>query len=183
MQILHIWVMNDTIDLKTIIRTIPDFPKPGILFYDISTLLGDARGFKYAIDSLIEIVKPLKPDMLVAIEARGFLLAAPLAYHLGVGFAMVRKKGKLPGKTIAHKYDLEYGQDEIFIQADAFEPSDKLVVVDDLLATGGTLNAAIELSQKLGGNVLMALTIIELVGLNGRGKISVPFQSLIQCEI
>ncbi len=170
-------------DYKKIIRTIPDFPKQGILFYDISSLLMHSEGFHCVIDDMAEIISPLKPDLLLAIEARGFLLAAPLAYKLNLGFAMIRKQGKLPGSVISHQYDLEYGQDMIQIQADAIKKGQNIVILDDLLATGGTLSAAVDLTQKLGGNISMALTIIELIGLNGRDKIHCPFHSLVQCTI
>src|ERR1700732_1381672 len=124
-------------DLKDHIRSIPDFPKPGILFYDISTLLAHPHAWKATVERLGGAVRPAKPDLLIGIESRGFLVAAPLAYALGSGFAMVRKRGKLPGKCVGFTYDLEYGTDTIEMQADAIPPGQRVLVVDDLLATGG----------------------------------------------
>jgi adenine phosphoribosyltransferase len=167
------------VDLKQHIRGIPDFPKPGILFYDISTLLAHADAWQHTVHVLADQIGPLKPDLLVGIESRGFLVAAPLALKLGVGFAMVRKRGKLPGKTIRHTYDLEYGSDTVEIQADAVTRGQKLVVLDDLLATGGTLAAAIALLRNVGGDVKAAACIIELSFLGGRKRLDVPFHSLV----
>ena len=169
-------------DLKDHIRSVPDFPKPGILFYDISTLLAHPKAWHAAVGRLAESIRPLQPDLLFGIESRGFLTAAPLAYALDCGFAMVRKKGKLPGQTIGHTYDLEYGQDTIEIQADAIEPGQKVVVLDDLLATGGTLAASIALLRQVGADVLGAACIIELTFLGGRQRIDVPITSLIQYD-
>ena len=158
-------------DLKDHIRGIPDFPKPGILFYDISTLLAHPKAWRHCVDRLAEEVRSHKPDMLLGIESRGFLTAAPLALELGCGFAMIRKKGKLPGATIAHTYDLEYGSDTIEVQADAIAPGARVVLMDDLLATGGTAAAAIELIRKIGGEIEAASFIIELSFLAGRKKL------------
>jgi adenine phosphoribosyltransferase len=166
-------------NLKDHIRSIPDFPKPGISFYDISTLLAHPAAWQYCVAQLAVAVAPHKPDLLVGIESRGFLTAAPLALQLGCGFMMVRKKGKLPGKTVAFDYDLEYGTDTIEIQADAVEPGQRLVVLDDLLATGGTASAAIDLLRQAGGDVRAAAFIIELSFLNGRDKLDVPISTLI----
>ena len=166
-------------DLKDHIRQIPDFPKPGILFYDISTLLAHAGAWRTTIERLAAVVEPQSPDLLAGIESRGFLVAAPLALHLGCGFLMVRKHGKLPGPTIPHSYELEYGTDVIEIQADAIRPGEKVVLLDDLLATGGTMAAAIKLLQKAGAEVTGAASIIELSFLNGREKLDVPYTSLI----
>jgi len=167
------------IDIKNHIRQIPDFPKPGILFYDISTLLAHAKAWHATVNVLAEAVRPHRPDLLVGIESRGFLVAAPLALALDVGFVMVRKKGKLPGATIPYTYDLEYGTDTVEIQADAIEPGQRVIVLDDLLATGGTMGAAIALLQKVGADVRAAACIIELAFLNGREKLSVPFVSVV----
>lgn len=166
-------------DLKQHIRTIPDFPKPGIEFYDISTLLAHGEAWKSAIEQLTDLIAPYRPDMIAAIESRGFLIAAPLAFQLGCGFIMLRKKGKLPGETISYSYDLEYGTDTIEIQSDLLKPQQRVVLVDDLLATGGTLEAATHLLKKMNVNICAAATIIELSALKGRERISVPFTSLI----
>ena len=170
--------MSD-IDLKTHIRSIPDFPKPGILFYDISTLLAHAAAWKEAVARMAEAIRPYKPDVLAGIESRGFLVAAPLALALGTGFVMLRKKGKLPGVTVRHTYALEYGTDTIEIQHDAIEKGKRVVVVDDLLATGGTMAAAITLLRQIGAEVPAAGFIIELSFLEGRKKLDVPVTSLL----
>src|ERR1700690_677341 len=143
-------------DLKAHIRSIPDFPKPGILFYDISTLLAHPQAWRATVERLADAVRGHRPDLLVGIESRGFLVAAPLAYALGSGFAMVRKKGKLPGRTARLTYDLEYGTDTIEIQEDAIAPGQRVIVVDDLLATGGTFSAAINLVSQPGGHAIGA---------------------------
>lgn len=161
------------------IRTIPDFPKPGILFYDISTLLENGEAWHAAIDTLAEKIAPYEPDMLLGIESRGFLVAAPLAYKLGCGFSMIRKEAKLPGETIAYTYALEYGTDTIEIHADAVSRGQKVVVLDDLLATGGTMAAAINLLNRLDADVKAAACLIELEFLNGRTQFDVPFETLI----
>ena len=166
-------------DFKDHIRAIPDFPKPGILFYDISTLLAHPKAWQATVEHLTEAVRPHRPDLLVGIESRGFLVAAPLAYALGSGFAMVRKMGKLPGRTVRHSYDLEYGSDTIEVQEDAISPGQRIIVVDDLLATGGTMQAAIDLVQGQGGTVPAAACIIELAFLNGRGRLNVPLTSMV----
>ena len=169
-------------DLKDHIRAIPDFPKEGILFYDISTLLAHPEAWQIALSRLARIVSRHQPDMLAGIESRGFLVAAPLASRLGLGFTMVRKKGKLPGGTISHEYELEYGSDIIEIQEDAVHPGQKVVVLDDLLATGGTLGATVDLFGKVGAEVVGTACIIELTFLNGRDKINVPCDTLISYD-
>ena len=166
-------------DLKEHIRQIPDFPKPGILFYDISTLLQHAEAWRTTIDQMAEAVAAHEPERLIGIEARGFLVAAPLAMRLGCGFTMVRKQNKLPGETIQHTYDLEYGTDTVEIQADAIMPDQRVVVVDDLLATGGTMAAAISLLRKVGADVRAAACIMELSFLAGREALDVPITALI----
>ena len=171
--------MAAKIDLKQHIRSIPDFPKPGILFYDISTLLAHAKAWHVTIERMAEAIRPYKPDVLAGIESRGFLLAAPLALALGTGFVMLRKQGKLPGITVRHTYALEYGTDTIEIQEDAIAPGQRIIVVDDLLATGGTMQAAIDLVQRQGGEVAAAACIIELAFLNGRHRINVPLASMV----
>jgi adenine phosphoribosyltransferase len=167
------------IDLKQHIRAVPGFPKPGILFYDISTLLAHADAWREAIRLLSDAVAPYKPDLLVGIESRGFLTAAPLALELGCGFVMIRKKGKLPGATIPFSYDLEYGTDVIEIQADAVQPGQRVVVLDDLLATGGTAVAAVRLLRQVRAEVSAFACIIELNFLNGRSRLDLPVHSLI----
>ncbi|MDE0537930.1 MAG: adenine phosphoribosyltransferase, partial [Rhodospirillales bacterium] len=148
-------------DIKDHIREIPDFPKPGILFYDISTLLADADAWQVTMGRLAKEVSRHQPDVLAGIESRGFLVAAPLALKLGMGFIMVRKEGKLPGEKISYEYDLEYGTDTVEIQADAVEPGQRVVLVDDLLATGGTMAAATTLLRKVGADVVGAACILE----------------------
>ncbi|AOX18343.1 adenine phosphoribosyltransferase [Kozakia baliensis] len=167
------------LDLKNYIREVPDFPKPGILFYDISTLIRNADAWQVATARLARAIAPWQPDLLAGIESRGFLTAAPLAQRLGCGFVMLRKPGKLPGETVSLKYGLEYGQDELHIQADAIKPGQRVVVLDDLLATGGTLAASVQLLQKVGAEVVGASVMIELTGLGGREKLDVPLHSLL----
>jgi adenine phosphoribosyltransferase len=169
-------------DLKQHIRGIPDFPKPGILFYDISTLLAHPKAWHATVERLKEALASYQPDLLVGIESRGFLVSAPLAYTLGCGFVMVRKRGKLPGATIPYTYDLEYGTDTVEIQADAIKPGQRVIVLDDLLATGGTLSAAIRLCRMVGGDVSAAACIIELAFLGGRKRIDVPFTSVVSYD-
>jgi adenine phosphoribosyltransferase len=169
-------------DLRQHIRSIPDFPKPGILFYDISTLLRHADAWQVAMDRLAEAVRPYRPDLLAGIESRGFLMAAPLALKLGCGFLMLRKRGKLPGRTIGHEYALEYGTDRVEIQADAIAGGERVVIVDDLLATGGTMAAGIALLRHVGASVPAAAALIELTFLNGRARLDTPFASLIQYD-
>ena len=166
-------------DLKDHIRGIPDFPKPGILFYDISTLLRHEDAWQVAMGRMAKIVRAYQPDLVAGVESRGFLIAAPLALKLGCGFIMLRKRGKLPGPTIGLDYDLEYGTDRIEIQADAVIPGQRVVVVDDLLATGGTMAAGIALLRKVGAEVPAAATLIELTFLNGRKRLDVPVDTLI----
>lgn len=166
-------------DLKDHIRGIPDFPKPGILFYDISTLLRHADAWQVAMGRMASAVRAYHPEILAGIESRGFLLAAPLALKLGCGFVMLRKRGKLPGEVRALDYALEYGTDRIEIQADAITPGQRVVVVDDLLATGGTMAAGIELLRSVGADVPAAAALIELTFLKGRERVDVPFTSLV----
>ncbi len=170
-------------DIREHIRHIPDFPKPGILFYDISTLLSHTKAWRHTIDLLSVATRHFDPDPLVGIESRGFLVAAPLALQLGCGFVMCRKKGKLPGATVSHTYQLEYGSDTIEMQADAVRPGQRIIVMDDLLATGGTAAATVALLRKLGTEPCAAAFIIELTGLNGRAKLDLPVIALIQYEM
>jgi adenine phosphoribosyltransferase len=166
-------------DLKDHIRSIPDFPSPGILFYDISTLLRHADAWQVAMGRLANAVRAYHPDLLAGVESRGFLLAAPLALKLGCGFIMLRKRGKLPGPTVGLDYALEYGSDRIEIQADAVAPGQRVVVVDDLLATGGTMAAGIALLRQVGAEIPAAVALIELSFLNGRRRLDVPFETLV----
>ncbi len=167
------------IDIREHIREIPDFPKPGILFYDISTLLAHPVAWGATVARLADAVRPYNPDLLAGIESRGFLVAAPLALEIGCGFTMVRKQGKLPGATIPYTYELEYGTDTIEIQKDAVRPGQRVVVLDDLLATGGTMAATIELLRSVGATVEAAACIIELTFLDGRSRLDVPVTSLV----
>ncbi|MBV9748399.1 MAG: adenine phosphoribosyltransferase [Acetobacteraceae bacterium] len=166
-------------DLKDHIRAIPDFPKPGILFRDISTLLRNSDAWQFAMEQLANVTRPHRPTLLAGIESRGFLVAAPLALRLSCGFVMLRKRGKLPGAVVALDYALEYGTDRIEIQADAVRPGDRVVVVDDLLATGGTLAAGIALLRGVGAEVPAAAALIELCLLHGRDRLDVPFTALV----
>ena len=166
-------------DLKDHIREIPDFPKPGILFYDISTLLAHADAWQVAMGRMAKAARLHQPDVIAGIESRGFLVAAPLALKLGCGFIMVRKKGKLPGKTIRHTYELEYGADTVEIQDGAVEPGQRVILVDDLLATGGTFAASIELLRKVGAEVCATACLIELGFLKGRERIDTPVHALV----
>jgi adenine phosphoribosyltransferase len=158
--------------LKTRIRSVPDFPKAGILFYDITTLLQDADGFRMAIDAVTAPFKDQKIDIVVGIESRGFIFGAAVADRIGAGFAPVRKPGKLPSSTIRATYDLEYGSDSLEMHADAVRDGQHTLIIDDLLATGGTARATTDLVKKLGGNVVGIGFLIELVALNGRAKLS-----------
>lgn len=159
-------------DLKTMIREVADFPKKGILFYDITTLLKDKTGFKKVIDVLTEYVRPLQPDSVLGIEARGFIFAPALAYNLGVGFVPIRKPKKLPAETERISYELEYGIDTLEMHRDAVKPGMRVVIADDLLATGGTALASVRLVEKLGGTVAGVTFVIELAGLKGRERLA-----------
>ncbi len=169
-------------NLKDYIRQIPDFPKPGILFYDISTLLSHADAWQVTTGRLAKAVTAHQPDLLCGIESRGFVVAAPLALKLGCGFVMARKKGKLPGKTVRFEYALEYGTDTIEMQIDAVQPGQRVVVLDDLIATGGTMAATIELLRRMKANVTGAACIIELAFLGGRKKLDVPLFSAVSYD-
>jgi adenine phosphoribosyltransferase len=158
--------------LKTHIRNVPDFPKPGILFYDVTTLLKDPQGFKLAIDSLSEPYRDKGISLVVGIESRGFILGAAVADRIGAGFVPVRKLGKLPAETIRASYALEYGTDSLEMHRDAIEPGQQVLVVDDLLATGGTARATVDLVRQLGGDVVGVAFLIELADLDGRAKLA-----------
>jgi adenine phosphoribosyltransferase len=156
--------------LKTLVRTVPDFPRPGILFYDITTLLKDKAGFATMIDAFAQYYIGKEIDLVLGIEARGFIFGPALAYRLNAGFVPVRKPKKLPGPTVRVTYDLEYGSDALEIHADAIEPGQRVVLVDDLLATGGTMEATIKLVQQLGGEIAGLAFAIELDFLKGRDR-------------
>lgn len=157
-------------DLKEKIRNVQDFPKPGIGFKDITTLLKDKDAFKEMVDIMADNLKDLDVDVIVGPEARGFLTGAPVAYAIGAGFVPIRKPGKLPAETESYEYELEYGTDKIEIHKDAIEKGQKVAIIDDLLATGGTMEAAVKLIEKLGGEVVSIQFLIELEFLNGREK-------------
>jgi adenine phosphoribosyltransferase len=169
-------------DLKNHIRQIPDFPKPGINFFDISTLIGHPDAWRTAIERITALLHPWNPDVLAAIDARGFLVAAPAAISLKCGVVMIRKSGKLPGKVKKHSYGLEYGTDVIEIQDDAVKPGQRVVIIDDLLATGGTLMAAANLIRSSGGEVVGAAALIELAFLKARDKLDMPFAALLSYD-
>ncbi|MFQ5587411.1 MAG: adenine phosphoribosyltransferase [Nitrospiria bacterium] len=159
-------------DLKAIIREVPDFPKPGILFYDITTLLSDAAASGYVTDQLSAPYLDRQIDKVVGIEARGFIFGATVATRLNAGFVPVRKPGKLPAEQIQAQYDLEYGKDALCIHQDAISPGERVLIVDDLLATGGTMAATAKLIQRLGGEIVEMACVIELPGLKGREKLN-----------
>ena len=168
-------------ELKDYIRSIQDYPKEGILFRDITTLLKDKDAFKLAIDKMAEQVKDKKVDLIVGAESRGFLIGSALAYKMNCGFIPVRKKGKLPYKTISEEYALEYGTDTFYMHEDAIKKGDNVLVVDDLIATGGTALAMIKMVEKLGGIVIGSSFLIELEELNGRKEIEkYPINILIK---
>lgn len=167
-------------DFKEKIRSIKDYPKEGITFRDITTLLKDGEAFREAIDAMKDLVKDEAIDKIVGIEARGFILGAPLAYDLGVGFVPIRKPGKLPADTHSAEYELEYGSDTVEMHVDAIEKGEKVLIFDDLLATGGTGSAAVEICKNAGADVIGCLVLIELDGLNGRDKMTVPVYSLME---
>ena len=157
--------------MKTVqdyIRTIPDFPHEGIMFRDVTTLFGDARGFRMAVDQMLHPYAGQRIEKVAGLEARGFILGGALAHQLSVGFVPIRKKGKLPGKTIEQSYKLEYGEAVVELHDDALQPGEKVLLVDDLLATGGTMEAGIRLIEKLGAEVISCAVVIDLPDLGGR---------------
>ena len=168
--------------LKQKIRTIPDFPKPGILFRDITTLLADPEAFNSVIDLFVEHFQEEQIDLVVGIESRGFIIGAPLALRLGKGFIPVRKAGKLPGPTHGVEYDLEYGTDLVEVHRDAIESGSKVLMVDDLLATGGTIEGSSRLIEKAGGVIAGYAFVIELIDLKGRNRLDKPVYSLVYFE-
>jgi adenine phosphoribosyltransferase len=170
-------------DVKKFIRTIPDYPKPGIMFRDITTLLNDGQGFRTAVDALVQLHAGARFDMVAGIEARGFILGGAVAHQLGLGFVPVRKKGKLPWKTIGQEYALEYGTDMVEIHSDAIKDGMRVLLIDDLIATGGTAEAAVKLFARAGGNVLAASFVIELPELGGRQRLeSMDIEVLSLCS-
>ena len=157
--------------LEDYVVTIPDFPEPGIMFRDITSVIQSPDGLKLAIDGLMDLIKDVDYDLIAGPESRGFIFGVPVAYMTGRGFIPVRKKGKLPRQTVSQKYDLEYGQAEIEMHVDAIKPGQKVVIIDDLIATGGSAEAAAKLVEKLGGKVVKMIFVMELAGLHGRDKL------------
>ncbi|GJD60095.1 adenine phosphoribosyltransferase [Methylobacterium tarhaniae] len=171
--------------LKDAIRSIPDYPKPGIVFRDITTLLGDARAFRRAVDELVHPFAGGRIDQVAGIEARGFILGGAIAHQLSSGFVPIRKKGKLPHTTVSIAYALEYGTDEMEIHSDAVKPGDRVILVDDLIATGGTATAAVELLRRIGAEVVAACFVIDLPELGGADRLralDLPVRTLIEFE-
>ena len=170
-------------DLKSLVRSVPDFPKEGIVFRDITTLLKDPKGLAKAVEEMAAPFEGDRVDMVVAVESRGFIFGAPIAGKLGVGFVPVRKPGKLPAETLSETYELEYGTDTIEIHKDAIQPGTRVLLVDDLLATGGTMAACARLVEKLGGEIVGISFLIDLAFLNGRSKLNgYRIESLIQYD-
>lgn len=172
-------------ELAAAIRSIPDYPKPGIIFRDITTLLGDARAFRRAVDELVQPYVGLKVDKIAGMEARGFILGGAVAHQLSAGFVPIRKKGKLPHETVRIAYSLEYGVDEMEIHMDAVKPGEKVILVDDLIATGGTAVGAVQLLRQIGADVVSACFVIDLPELGGRKKLEalgVEVRTLVEFE-
>jgi len=172
-------------DLKSVIRTIPDYPKPGILFRDITTLLGSPRAFRRAIDELVQPWAGMKIDKVAGIEVRGFIIGGAVAHQCSAGFVPIRKKGKLPHTTVRIAYSLEYGIDEMEMHEDAVAPSDRVILVDDLIATGGTAEGAVKLLRRIGAEVLAACFIVDLPDLGGADKLrklDLPVRTLVSFE-
>ncbi|MEM6711243.1 MAG: adenine phosphoribosyltransferase [Pseudomonadota bacterium] len=177
--------VHTDVSLESAVRAIPDYPKPGIMFRDITTLLGDARAFRRAVDELVQPYAGLKIDKVAGIEARGFILGGAVAHQISAGFVPIRKKGKLPYETVRIAYSLEYGIDEMEMHKDAIIEGEKVIVVDDLIATGGTAEAAIKLLQSIGADVVAACFIVDLPDLGGAQKIKdlgVPVRALMEFE-
>ena len=173
------------VNIKDIVRTIPDYPKPGIMFRDITTLLGNAQAFRRAVDELVQPWAGSKIDKVAGIEARGFILGGAVAHQLSAGFVPIRKKGKLPHETVRIAYSLEYGSDEMEMHKDAIAPGEKVILVDDLIATGGTAEAAVKLMQDIGAQVVAACFVIDLPELGGKAKVEalgVPVRTLMEFE-
>jgi adenine phosphoribosyltransferase len=177
--------MNDDHDLKAMVRTIPDYPKPGILFRDITTLLGDPRAFRRTVDQLVDPWAGSKIDKVAGIEARGFIIGGAVAHQVSAGFVPIRKKGKLPHTTVSMAYSLEYGLDEMEMHADAIAPGERVILVDDLIATGGTAEGAVKLLRQIGAHVVAACFIVDLPDLGGAEKLramDVPVRTLMEFE-
>ena len=172
-------------NIKDIVRTIPDYPKPGIMFRDITTLLGNAQAFRRTVDELVQPWAGSKIDKVAGIEARGFILGGAVAHQVSAGFVPISKKGKLPFETVRIAYSLEYGIDEMEMHKDAIAPGEKVILVDDLIATGGTAEAAVKLMQNIGAQVVAACFVIDLPELGGRAKVEalgVPVRTLVEFE-
>jgi len=172
-------------DLRAAIRSIPDYPKPGIVFRDITTLLGDARAFRRAVDEMVQPWAGMKIDKVAGIEARGFILGGAVAHQVSAGFVPIRKKGKLPHKSVRIAYSLEYGLDEMEMHEDAVTKGERVILVDDLIATGGTAEAAVKLLRQIGANILAACFIVDLPDLGGAAKLrkmDVPVRTLVSFE-
>src|SRR4051794_39301902 len=177
--------MNDDHDLKAMVRTIPHYPKPGILFRDITTLLGDPRAFRRTVDQLVDPWAGSKIDKVAGIEARGFIIGGAVAHQVSAGFVPIRKKGKLPHTTVSMAYSLEYGLDEMEMHADAIQPGERVILVDDLIATGGTAEGAVKLLRQIGAQVVAACFIVDLPDLGGADKLramDVPVRTLMAFE-
>ncbi len=169
--------------MEEYIRCIPDFPEPGIMFRDVTSVLQDAEGLKLAIDSMIRLLDGVDFDVVAGTESRGFIFGVPVAYAMGKAFVPVRKKGKLPCETVSEKYALEYGFAEIEMHKDSIKPGQKVVLIDDLIATGGTIEAAIKLVERLGGEVVKIVCLMELAGLEGRKKLEgYDFEAVVTYE-
>ena len=176
---------NFALELASSIRSIPDYPKPGIIFRDITTLLGNPRAFRRAVDELVQPYAGLKVGKVAGMEARGFILGGALAHQLSAGFVPIRKKGKLPHETVSIAYSLEYGVDEMEMHKDAIKPGEKVILVDDLIATGGTAEAAVKLLRQIGADIVAACFVIDLPELGGRKKLEalgVDVRTLISFE-
>jgi len=170
-------------ELKDYITTIPDFPEKGIMFRDVTTIIQDPKGFRMAVDGLVNTLKGLDFDLVLGSESRGFIFGAPVAYNLNKGFVLVRKKGKLPRETISQEYELEYGTATLEMHCDSIKKGQKVVIIDDLLATGGTTDAIVKMVEKMGGKIVMISFVIELAGLDGRAKLDkYPVESLVIYE-
>ncbi|MGH8752917.1 MAG: adenine phosphoribosyltransferase [Burkholderiales bacterium] len=175
--------MVKKLDIKSLIRTIPDFPKPGVMFRDITTLLKHTEGFRSTIDQLVGKYRGVKIDKVAGIESRGFIIGAALAYHLEAGFVPIRKKGKLPGENFGHDYELEYGTDRLEIHTDAIQKGEKVLLVDDLIATGGTAEATVKLIGKTGGQIVGCAFVIDLPDLGGHKRLEKLGHSVVAlCE-